>query len=71
MGDSLLVIHQIKKEFQVKAPTIIPLYRKTMALISKFNHIQFEWIPREQNKEADKLACRAYEEIAHQRTRYE
>jgi len=26
-----------------------------MSLISKFNHVQFEWIPREQNKEADRL----------------
>lgn len=71
MGDSLLVIHQIKKEFKVKAPTIIPLYRKAMSLISKFNHIQFEWIPREQNKEADRLTCRAYDEIVYLRTIYE
>jgi ribonuclease HI len=65
MGDSMLVIHQLKKEFQVKAPTIIPLYRKAMSLVSKFYHIEFEWIPREQNKEADKLTCMAYEEIMH------
>jgi ribonuclease HI len=61
-GDSQLVINQIKREFKVKAPKIIPLYRKLTSLISKFKHIQIEWIPREQNKEADKLTCRAYEE---------
>ena len=33
-----------------------------MSLISKFKHIQFEWIPRGQNKEADKLTCIAYED---------
>src|SRR5215212_7955795 len=46
-GDSQLVIQQIKRNFKVKAPSIIPLYRKAMSLIWKFNHIQFEWIPRE------------------------
>jgi ribonuclease HI len=56
------VINQIKGEFKVKAPTIIPLYRKVMSLISKFNHIRIEWMPREQNKEADKLSYLAYED---------
>ena len=31
-----------------------------MSLVSKFNQIQFEWIPREQNKEADSLSYYAY-----------
>jgi ribonuclease HI len=56
----LLVINQIERNFKVKAPTIIPLYHKVMSLISKFNHIQFEWTPREQNKEADSLSNYAY-----------
>jgi ribonuclease HI len=30
MGDSRLVIYQIKKEFQVRAPTIITLYRNSI-----------------------------------------
>ena len=52
----MLVINQIEGNFKVKAPTIIPLYRKVISLISKFKHIQIEWIPREQNKEADRLS---------------
>jgi ribonuclease HI len=59
-GDSQLVIQQMKRNFKVKAPTIIPLYHKVMSLVSKFSHIQFEWIPREQNKEADSLSNYAY-----------
>jgi ribonuclease HI len=59
-GDSQLVIQQIKRNFKVKAPSIIPLYRKAISLISKFKHIQFQWIPREQNKEADSLSSYAY-----------
>ena len=59
-GDSLLVINQIERNFQVKAPTIIPLYLKAMSLISKFNHIEVQWIPRAENKEADRLSNIAY-----------
>jgi ribonuclease HI len=61
-GDSQLVIQQIKRNFKVKAPNIIPLYHKAMSLISKFKHIQFELIPRRQNKEADRLSNLAYQE---------
>jgi ribonuclease HI len=61
-GDSQLVIQQIKRNFKVKAHNIIPLYRHAMSLISKFKHIQFELIPREQNKEADRLSNLAYQE---------
>jgi ribonuclease HI len=60
-GDSQLVIQQIKRNFKVKASTIIPLYRKAMFLIRKFKHIQFELIPRWQNTEADRLSNLAYQ----------
>ena len=63
-GDSQLVVSQIKGKFKVKAPRIIPLYHKAISIISKFRHIQFELIPREQNKEADKLCYLAYEDLA-------
>ncbi|MFL6422724.1 MAG: hypothetical protein ACJ71R_03940, partial [Nitrososphaeraceae archaeon] len=33
-GDSQLVIQQIKRNFKVNAPNIIPLYRYAMSLIS-------------------------------------
>jgi ribonuclease HI len=62
-GDSQLVIQQIKRKFKVNAPNIIPLYRDAMSLISKFKHIQFELIPRDQNYEADRLSNLAYQEL--------
>jgi ribonuclease HI len=62
-GDSQLVIYQIKGRYKVKAIKIIPLYQKVMSLISKFNDIHFEWIPREKNGEADKLTNYAYTKI--------
>src|SRR5919197_1441004 len=60
-GDSRLVINQIKRHFKVKAPNIIPLYYEAKSLISKFKYIQFEWIPRDDNKEADRLSNLAYQ----------
>src|SRR5919199_5170760 len=59
-GDSQLVIYQIKGRYKVKALKIIPLYQKVISLISKFDDIHFEWIPREKNSEADKLSNYAY-----------
>jgi ribonuclease HI len=59
-GDSQLVIYQIKGRYKVKAMKIIPLYQKVMSLISKFNDVRLEWIPREKNSEADKLTSYAY-----------
>jgi len=64
-GDSQLVIQQIKRKLRVKAPNIIPLYRDAMSLIAKFKHIQFELIPRHQNKEADRLSSTAYQDTLH------
>jgi ribonuclease HI len=62
-GDSQLVIYQIKGKYKVKAIKIIPLYRKVITLISKFNDVRIEWIPREKNSEADKLTNYAYTKI--------
>ena len=62
-GDSQLVINQINGKYKVKAVKIIPLYQKVKSLISKFQDIKIEWIPRDKNKEADKLSNKAYQEI--------
>ena len=62
-GDSQLVIYQIKGKYKVKAIKIIPLYQKVMTLISKFNDVRVEWVPREKNSEADKLTNYAYTKI--------
>ena len=46
-----------------EAEKIIPLYQKLKSLLSKFKDIKIEWIPRDNNKEADKLSNKAYQEI--------
>jgi ribonuclease HI len=62
-GDSQLVIYQIKGKYKAKAIKIIPLYQQVMTLISKFNEVHIEWVPREENSEADKLTNYAYRKI--------
>jgi reverse transcriptase-like protein len=34
-----------------------------MSLISKFKHIEVQWTPRTENKEADRLSNYAYVEV--------
>jgi ribonuclease HI len=62
-GDSQLVINQINGKYKVKAVKIIALYQKVKSLLSKFKDIKIEWIPRDKNKEVDKLSNKAYQEI--------
>jgi hypothetical protein len=59
-SDSQLLIYQLKGFYAVKAPRITPLYEKVTALIGQFKRIRFEWVPREENEEADELSRRAY-----------
>jgi ribonuclease HI len=61
-GDSQLIVNQIKGKWKVRAPRIVPLRQRVMSLISKFKAIDIEWVPREQNKEADILSNKAYQE---------
>jgi hypothetical protein len=55
-SDSQLLIYQLKGIYAVKAPRITPLYEKVTALIKQFKRIRFEWVPREENEEADELS---------------
>jgi len=59
-SDSKLVVNQMNAKWRVKASHIIPLHRKAMELARGFD-IVFEWVPREENAEADSLCRIAYE----------
>lgn len=59
-GDSQLVIKQMTGGYSVRSACILPLYIKTSEYIRKFETIVFKWIPREENKEADRLSKKAY-----------
>ena len=48
------------RSWKIKAPLILPLYTKAKKL-SEGMDINFLWIPREENEEADQLTRLAYE----------
>jgi probable phosphoglycerate mutase len=62
--DSKLVVEQMKGTWQVKNPALRDLAREAVALRGQFDDVTFEWIPREQNKHADRLANDAMDRAA-------
>ncbi|MFA6107050.1 MAG: ribonuclease HI family protein [Patescibacteria group bacterium] len=57
--DSELVVKQLKREYKVKNEGIAPLFLKVHNLTLCFKKVKFTHIPREKNKEADRLANEA------------
>src|SRR5690242_1054253 len=62
--DSKLVVEQMKGAWQVKNPGLRPLAREAGELRQSFADVTFEWIPRERNKHADRLANEAMDAAA-------
>ncbi|SNY33917.1 bifunctional RNase H/acid phosphatase [Paractinoplanes atraurantiacus] len=62
--DSKLVVEQMSGRWQIKNAGLRPLAAAAAALVSEFERVTFEWIPRERNKAADALANRAMDEAA-------
>ncbi len=61
-SDSELLIKQIEGEYRVKSEHLKDLFRKAIKELKKFSRFAFFHIPREENKEADRLANRAIDE---------
>ena len=71
-GDSQLTIKQMQGKYAVRAKRLIKLHEKANALRKTIQKIAFEWVPRENNEEADLLSRRAFEEfLASHRMDYE
>ena len=47
-GDSQLVIRQMRGEYRVKTPHLVPLHAKAKQLSFDLD-VQFRWVPRDQN----------------------
>ena len=58
-SDSKLLCEQLKGNFKVKNKNIFPLYILAKDLISRLNSFDINYIEREKNKKADKLAREA------------
>jgi ribonuclease HI len=61
-SDSRLLIEQLSGRFRVKNPTLIRLHGEVRALLSGFDTVEFEHVPREFNKDADRLANRGVDD---------
>jgi len=55
-SDSLLLIKQMEGRYKVKDPWLQKLHFIASRLVSGYNKVLFTHIPREENKEADKVA---------------
>jgi len=55
-GDSLLVIRQMRGEYQVKSKALEPLYQEARQLAAKFCNIYFQHVYRKDNQRADQLS---------------
>lgn len=61
-GDSQLIINQMSGQWGVKSETMRQCYQEAKELEKYFKKVTYQWIPREQNEEADALSKQAYYE---------
>ena len=59
-SDSKLLVNQMKREWAVKKGQYLEKHHEARKLAEGFSSLEFEWIPRERNKEADELSRKAY-----------
>lgn len=63
-SDSQLLVRQMRGEYRVKNPGLQPLYRQAREMLERFDRVSFEHVPREQNRDADRLANLAMDSAA-------
>ena len=60
-SDSQLLVGQMSKGWGAKGGGYLEKLKEARDLLKEFGSVTFEWIPREQNEEADLLSRIAYE----------
>jgi ribonuclease HI len=58
-GDSKLVVSQLTEDYRCDSEVLFPLWVQCQELMAQFKYINFYWIPRAQNAEANDLAQQA------------
>jgi ribonuclease HI len=61
-ADSELLIRQLGGRYQVKSPTLRPLYEEAVKLLNDFSRVKLVHVPREMNAAADEMSNRAIDE---------
>ena len=55
-GDSLLLVEQMRGNYRVKNEGLKPLYLRAKILVMQIGNVSFSHVPREMNKDADRLS---------------
>jgi len=61
-ADSELMIRQLGGRYQVKSPSLRPLYEEALLLLNGFSRVKLVHVPREMNSAADEMSNRAIDE---------
>ena len=61
-ADSELMIRQLGGSYQVKSPSLRPLYEEALKLLEDFIRVKLVHVPREMNAAADEMSNRAIDE---------
>ena len=61
-ADSELMIRQLSGRYQVKSPTLRPLYEEVLEILNGFSRVKLVHVPREMNSAADEMSNRAIDE---------
>ncbi len=59
LSDSELLVRQMLGEYRVKNPALKELHERARALARKLQRFSIEYVPRERNREADRLVNQA------------
>jgi ribonuclease HI len=62
ISDSELLVKQMRGEYRVKNPGLLPLYEDARSLMRRIGRVTFEHVRREFNKDADRLANEAMDQ---------
>ena len=63
-SDSQLLVEQMRGNYKVKNPGLMPLHAKARLLAHEIGRVTFEHVRREANAHADRLANAAMDEAA-------
>ena len=58
-GDSMLVIKQMRGDWRVKHPSIIPLHKEAQEFAKQFRFVSYTHVYRDHNTRADELSNQA------------
>ena len=63
-SDSQLLTRQINGEYKVRNADLLPLYRRAREMIARLDSFSITHVPREKNRDADRLANQALDSAA-------